>query len=155
MCLTSVRAAPSHTTNSIRQCRDYLKPEMLTMPTIDFLSIAPQPLGPQTPSTRLQKGPCFKKALVSSPSCNQTENFPWRWLETQSNNQNFRETFKHTTIQNFTTASASTFRRGGFGYGNPKIRYVPDLGPKKSWQAFSSPSSNSRLPTLKIAHSLS
>ena len=46
--------------------------------------------------------------------------------------QNFRETFKHKTIQNFTTASASAFRRSGFGYGNPKIRYVPDLGPTRA-----------------------
>ena len=119
--------ALSHQINSIRQSQSQglpeaviciVSPEMPTMPTINFLSIAPQPLGPQTPSARLQKGPCFKKALVSSPSCNQTENFPWRWLETESNNQNFRETFTHKTIQNFTTASASTFRRGGFGYGN-------------------------------------
>ena len=46
--------------------------------------------------------------------------------------KNFRETFKHKTIQNFTTASASAFRRSGFGYGNPKIRYVPDLGPTRA-----------------------
>ena len=123
--------ALSHQINSIRQSQSQglpeaviciVSPEMPTMPTINFLSIAPQPLGPQTPSARLQKGPCFKKALVSSPSCNQTENFPWRWLETESNNQNFRETFKHKI----------TFRRGGFGYGNPKIRYVSDLGPKRA-----------------------
>ena len=32
-------------------------------------SLAPGALGPQTPSAGLQKGPCFKKGLVSSPSC--------------------------------------------------------------------------------------
>ena len=52
--------ALSHRINSIRQSQGFseaviciVSPEMPTMQTINFLSIAPQPLGPQTPSASL------------------------------------------------------------------------------------------------------